>query len=310
MARYLVTGGAGFIGSNIVERLVARGDDVCVLDDFSSGKPENLQDVRGLIELIEGSICDPADITLAVKDADYVLHLAARPSVPESVERPDLSHEANVNGTFNMLMAAREAEVKRFVFSSSAAVYGDTPVLPNREELAPDPLSAYAVAKITGEYYCKIFTQLYGLPTVRLRYFNVFGPKQNPKSQYASVIPAFISRALAGEAPVIYGDGEQTRDFVHVENIFRANMLACETDDAVGGVFNIAGGRSISVNELAATITQIAGGDVRPVHGPERPGEVKHSAADITRARQLLGYEPAIGFEDGLAQTIDWYRGQ
>jgi UDP-glucose 4-epimerase len=309
MSFYLVTGGAGFIGSNIVERLVARGERVRVLDDFSSGKRENLAAVVDRVELLQGTICDAALVRYALRDADYVLHLAARPSVIESIERPDLCHAGNVTGTFNVLMAAREAGVKRLVFSASAAAYGNSAPLPNREDAAPDPLSPYAVAKVTGEYYCKTFAELYSLPTVALRYFNVFGPRQNPHSQYASVIPKFITMMLRGEPPTIFGDGEQTRDFVHVENVFRANLLACQAPGVEGRLFNIAAGRAVSVNELAATIGRILGKPIAPVHAAERPGEVRHSTADIARARQLLGYEPSVGFEDGLRQTVEWYRG-
>ena len=308
MALYLVTGGAGFIGSNIVERLVASGEQVRVIDDLSSGRLENLEHVKDEIEFIEGTICD-AEATLdAVRGADYVLHLAARPSVMESINQPELGHRANIDGTFNVMMAAREAGVKRLVFSSSAAVYGNSAALPSREDFRPGPLSGYAVAKVTGEYYAKVFAGLYGLPTVVLRYFNVFGQRQNPDSQYSSVIPKFISLMLQGERPTIFGDGEQSRDFVHVENIYRANMLACRADGVEGGLFNVAAGQPSSVNDLAMTINRLLGTNIEPEYAPERPGEVKHSAADISRARELLGFEPAVRFEEGLAETIKWYR--
>ncbi|NQT20153.1 MAG: SDR family oxidoreductase, partial [Planctomycetes bacterium] len=282
MPKYLLTGGGGFIGSNIAERLVKDGDDVRIIDNFSTGRKENIADFLDKIELIEGDICNAADIEKAVDGVDYVLHLAAKPSVPASVADPRGCHEANIDGTFNVLMAAREAGVKRVVYSASSSAYGDTLELPNKETFAPRPLSPYAVAKLVGEYYCKVFTEIFGLECVSLRYFNVFGPKQNPKSQYAAVIPKFILMLLNGEQPTIFGDGEQLRDFTFVENVYIANKLACTAPGAAGKLFNCACGSPISINKLVEVLNDVLGMSIAPVHLDERPGDVKDSAADVT----------------------------
>jgi len=310
MAKYLLTGGGGFIGSNIAERLVRDGEEVRIIDNFSTGRRENLAGLEGSIELIEGDITDMAAAEKATAGVDYVLHLAARPSVPASVEDPRSCHEANVDGTFNVLMAARDAGVKRLVYSASSSAYGDSPELPNRETFAPRPLSPYAVAKLVGEYYCKVFTEIYGLECVSLRYFNVFGPRQNPASQYAAVIPKFITALLAGEQPTIFGDGEQTRDFTFVENVYLANRLACTADGAAGQVINCACGKPISINHLLDVLNEILGTDIEPLYLDERPGDVKHSAADVTRAREILNFDPPVDLKTGLEQTIEWYKRQ
>jgi len=308
MAKYLITGGAGFIGSNIAERLAADGQHVRIIDNLSTGRRQNVAAFAGRVEMIEGDICDVRHITSAMQGVDYVLHLAARPSVPASVENPRQCHEANIDGTFNVLMAARDARVKRVVYSASSSAYGNSAQLPNREDYAPGPLSPYAVAKLVGEYYCKVFTEIYGLECVSLRYFNVFGPRQNPASQYAAVIPKFITSLLEGKAPVIFGDGEQTRDFTFVENVYRANVLACTAEGAPGQVFNVACGQPISVKKLVDVLNEILGTHIAAEHLPERPGDVKHSSADITRARTILKFEPAVDLRTGLERTVAWYK--
>jgi len=309
MARYLVTGGAGFIGSNIVHALIERRAAVVVLDDFSTGRRGNLAEVAKRIEVIEGSITDPATCRRAAAGADYVLHQAALPSVPRSVEDPLATHAANVTGTLNMLVAARDARAKRFVFAASSAVYGDLAPSPKREDMPTNPLSPYAVQKLASEHYCTLFHRLYGLQTICLRYFNVFGPRQNPNSQYAAVVPAFITMYLRGQAPTINGDGAQARDFTYVDNVVHANLLACEApDEAAGQVYNTACGHQISVNDLTALIRDIVGPDLAPRHGPPRAGDVRHSHADITKARRCLGYEPVVSFRDGLERVVEWYK--
>jgi len=309
MATYLVTGGAGFIGSHIVDELVRRGEQVRVLDDFSTGKVENLEQARRAIRLIEGDLRDPAAVQAAVQGADYVLHQAALASVPRSVADPLASNEVNVTGTLNVLLAARQAGVRRVVYASSSSVYGDSPTLPKHEDMPTRPLSPYAVSKLAGECYCQAFYQVYGIPTVALRYFNVFGPRQDPASQYAAVIPRFITAALAGRPLTIYGDGLQSRDFTYVSNVVAANLLACQSERAIGQVVNASCGERISLLELAARLGQLLGGGRLPVqHEPARPGDVKHSQADITRARNVLGFVPSIDFPTGLEQTVAWYR--
>ena len=297
---YLVTGGAGFIGSNIAERLVRLGKEVRVLDNFSTGKRENLSAFEEKIDVIEGDIADPSVCRRAVSGVKYVLHQAALPSVPRSVKDPIATNNANVVGTLNMLQAAREAGVKRFVYASSSSVYGDSEVLPKVETMNPAPLSPYAVSKLAGEYYCKVFFQLFGLETVSLRYFNVFGPRQDPTSDYAAVVPKFVSALLRKEPPRIYGDGEQTRDFTFVENVVDANLAGTEAPNCAGRVFNIACGARITVNRLAELLGEYLGVRVPAVHVERRPGDVMHSLADIGAARDGLGYEPGIGVEDGL----------
>lgn len=308
MAKFLVTGGAGFIGSNLVDALVAAGDDVRVVDDFSSGKVENLEGVRSRIDLVEGSIADASTVLRAVEGRDYILHHAALASVPRSMDDPLLNHRVNVDGTLHLLLAARDAGVKRFVLASSSAVYGEGPDDPKRETSVPMPRSPYASSKLIGEQYCGQFTACGWVPTVCLRYFNIFGPRQDPASDYAAVIPIFIRRMLEGRAPTIFGDGLQTRDFVYVENVVRANLLAVEKDSAVGGVFNIACGKSFTVNELYDRLAAILGFGEPARHEPPRAGDVKMSSASIERAREELGFEPVVGYEAGLERTAKWFR--
>jgi len=310
VAKFLVTGGAGFIGSNLVDALVAAGDDVRVLDDLSSGRIENLDGVRSLIDFVEGSVTDPAAVRRAVAGRDYVLHHAALASVPRSMEDPLLNHRVNVDGTLNLLLAAKEARVKRFVLASSSAVYGEGPDDPKRETSATLPQSPYAASKLIGEQYCGQFTACGWVPTACLRYFNVFGPRQDPASDYAAVIPIFIHRMLDGKVPTIYGDGLQTRDFVFIENVVQANLLAVEKDGAVGGVFNVASGSSYTVNDLYGRLARALGFAEPAHHAPPRAGDVKMSSASIDRARAQLGFEPAVGYEDGLERTAAWFREQ
>lgn len=309
MARYLVTGGAGFIGSNIVATLVEQGEEVVVLDDFSTGKRDNLDGVFEGITLLEASVADRV-VRAAVEGVDYVLHQGALASVPRSVDDPVSTNRANVEGTLNLLVAAREAGVKRVVFAASSSAYGDQPTLPKVETMAPMPLSPYAASKVAGEYYCQAFTACYGLETVCLRYFNIFGPRQDPASQYAAVVPKFITRMLDGQPPVVFGDGEQSRDFTYVADCVAANLLACTAPDAAGGTFNVACGGRYTLNELVGLLNQILGTDLRPVYEAERPGDVKHSQADISAARAALGYQPRVSFEEGLRRTVEWFRAQ
>jgi len=307
MATYLVTGGAGFIGSHIAERLVERGDSVVVLDNLSTGKVENLAGCRDRITFIEGDLRDLDTVKGACRGVDYVLHQGALASVPRSIADPIASNEVNLNGTLNVLAAAREARVRRVVYAASSSVYGDTPTLPKQEDMPADPLSPYAVSKYAGELYCQAFVRLYGIETVVLRYFNVFGPRQDPTSQYAAVIPLFISALQRGEAPRVFGDGEQSRDFTYVANVVEANLLACQAPDASGRVINIACGERITINDLIRALQQLLKVDTDPVYDQPRPGDVKHSVADITRARELLGYETVVAFEEGLRRTAEWF---
>lgn len=308
MSRYLVTGGAGFIGSHLVETLLERGHHVRVLDNFLTGRRENLAPFAGRIELVEGDLRDKAACERACAGVDYILHEAALPSVPRSVADPFTTDEINVRGTLNLLWAAREARVKRLVFASSSSVYGDEPGLPKREGVEGKPLSPYAVSKFTGEKYLQVFAKTYGLETVSLRYFNVFGPRQDPASQYAAAIPLFITKILKGEAPTIYGDGEQSRDFTYIANVVEGNLLACTAAGASGGVFNVACADRITVNSLIGQINRILGTSVVPLHVDPRPGDIKHSFADITAAGHGLGFRPIVTFEDGLKRTIRWYQ--
>lgn len=306
---YLITGGAGFIGSNMAHHLLGRGEKVRVLDNFSTGRRENLEGLGTGFELVEGDLIDPVAVGRAVKGVRYILHFGALPSVIRSVEDPWSANSVNIDGTLQLLIAARDAGVERLVFSSSSSVYGNTPVLPKREDMTPNPLSPYAVQKLAGEHYGRIFHELYGLKTYALRYFNVFGPRQNPKSQYAAVIPLFIQSMLQGRPPLIHGDGEQTRDFTFVEDIISANLACCTApDDAAGEVFNVAWGNRISVNALADTIAKILGTSIKPVHDPVRPGDVRDSQADAAKALRMIGWKPRISFDEGLSRTIDWYR--
>lgn len=310
MNRYLVTGGAGFIGSHIAEELVKRGDSVRIVDNFLTGKEENIASFLDGIELIRGDIRDLKLCREAVKDVDYVLHQAALPSVPRSVEDPLLTNAINIEGTLNVLVASRETSVKKVVFASSSSVYGDDEHLPKKEGLEGNPLSPYAVSKYAGEKYCQVFSEIYGLPTVSLRYFNVCGPRQDPFSQYAAVIPNFITRLLADKAPIIHGDGEQSRDFTYVANVVEANLQAALVPDVSGQVFNLGNGIRTTVNDLAKTLTELIKKDIEPKHEEERPGDVRHSFADISKAEALLDYTPRVSLKDGLLRTIEWFRDQ
>lgn len=308
MALYLVTGGAGFIGSNIVEELLKRRERVRVLDNFSTGRRENITSFLDQIELIEGDLSDLNTVKKAVKGVDYILHQAALPSVPRSIENPVASNEANVSGTVNLLTAAKDAGVKRVVYASSSSVYGDTPTLPKLETMKLNPRSPYAVSKLAGEYYCQAFHSVYGLETVVLRYFNIFGPRQDPTSQYAAVIPLFIQAMLEGESPTIFGDGLQSRDFTFVANAVQANLLAATASQAAGSVLNVACGTSFTLLDLVKMLNGIIGTNIKAIHAEPRPGDVKHSLADISLAEKLLGYQPLVEFEAGLKETVEWYK--
>ncbi len=308
MQTYLVTGGAGFIGSNIVSALVERRDDVRVLDSLATGRQTNLVGLDGRITQITGDLRDAEAVKRAVGGVDAVFHQAALSSVARSIADPLSSHEINATGTLILLQAAREAGVRRFVYASSSSVYGDTPTLPKVETLPTNPLSPYAVAKLAGEQYCRVFFRLYGLETVCLRYFNVFGPRQDPNSEYAAVVPKFIAAMSKRQPPVIHGDGTQSRDFSYVSNVVEANLLAASANGIGGEVFNIACGQQASLLDLVASLNRILGTSIEPSFGPPRPGDVKHSMADIDHARLLLGYEPRVLFEAGLARTADWFR--
>jgi UDP-glucose 4-epimerase len=308
MAVYLVTGGAGFIGSNIVARLVKERHKVRVIDNFSTGKRENIASFLNDIELIEGDIVDIDIVRDVVKGVDYILHQAALPSVARSVEDPVRSNEVNINGTLNILIAARDAGIKRVVYASSSSAYGDTLTLPKREDMKPAPLSPYAITKLTGEEYCKVFYTIYGLETISLRYFNVFGPNQDPTSEYAAVIPKFITLMLAGKQPIIYGDGGQSRDFTYIENVVNANLQAATTSKGIGETFNIACGERITVNELCRKLNNIMNTHIQPIYSAPRPGDIRHSLADISKAQRYLGYQPHIDIDKGLQMTVEWYK--
>jgi len=305
----LVTGGAGFIGSHIAAALMASGARVRVLDDLSTGHRENLEEIGGDLDFIQGSVADEALLHKVLDGVEVVFHEAAIPSVPRSVEAPKQTHVASVDGTFSLLLAARDQHVKRVVYAASSSAYGDQPTLPKSEQMLPDPLSPYAVAKLVGEYYCQVFTRVYGLETVSLRYFNVFGPRQDPGSQYSGVVSRFISSLLSGERPVIYGDGEQSRDFTYIDNVVTANLSAATSEGASGRVINVANGQRITLNELLAELKDLTGKqDVTAEYLEPRVGDVKHSLADITLARQFLGYESKVGLREGLQRTIDWWK--
>ena len=305
---YLVTGGAGFIGSHIAESLVKRGERVRVLDNLMTGKRENLDHLVDKLEFIEADIRDANATRQAMEGVNIVYHEAAIPSVPRSVADPQLSHDVNVNGTFNVLMAARDAGVKRVIFAASSSAYGDTEVLPKTETMLPNPLSPYAAAKLVGELYCQTFTRVYGLETVALRYFNVFGPRQDPTSPYSGVISKFVTALLNNEAPTIFGDGEQSRDFTYIANVVDANLRAAEAPEAVGQVMNLGIGQRITLNQLFEELQKIIGTNLKPNYSPTRAGDVRHSLADIARAENLLGYCPLVGLAEGLKYTVDWYR--
>jgi nucleoside-diphosphate-sugar epimerase len=310
MARWLVTGGAGFIGSHLAEALVGKGETVRIADSFITGNRQNLAAAGDRAELVEGDLADPAVAARAVAGIDYVLHQAAIPSVPRSVKDPATSNRANVDATLQLLIAARDAQVKRVVYAGSSSAYGDTPTLPKREDMPTHPLSPYALQKLVGEQYMQLFTALYGLETVSIRYFNVFGPRQDPSSPYSGVIALFVTALLAGKAPTIVGDGGQTRDFTYVANVVDGVLRAATAPGASGEVINVATGRQISISELAKTLGEIIGVTAAPVHIDSRPGDVRDSLADISKAKAILGYEPTVGLEEGLRKTVDWYRTQ
>jgi nucleoside-diphosphate-sugar epimerase len=307
MAYYVVTGGAGFIGSHLSEELVRRGHRVRVADSLITGKRSNLAHIPG-VELLEGDLADLAFARKAVEGADYVLHQAAIPSVPRSVKDPISSNRANVDGTLNALVASRDAGVKRLVFAASSSAYGDTPTLPKHEKMPTNPLSPYALQKVIGEQYLQMFTRLYGLETVSIRYFNVFGPRQDPSSPYSGVISVFATALLENRPPTIFGDGEQTRDFTYVANVVDGVLRACEAPGASGAIINVATGGRISLNQLFEEMRKLIGSDVRPKYEQSRAGDVRDSQADIAKARELLGYAPTVSFEEGLKKTVDWYR--
>lgn len=313
MATYLVTGCAGFIGSNLVEALVARGERVRGIDNFLTGKRENLDAARtgegaNQVEFIEGDIRSLDDVRRAVEGVDYVLHQAALPSVPRSVDDPIKSNDVNVTGTLNVLVAARDAKVKRVVYAASSSAYGDNPTLPKVETMAPNPKSPYAVNKLVGELYCRVFHGIYGLETVGLRYFNVFGPRQDPQSQYAAVIPRFITSLLSGTPPTVYGDGEQSRDFTYIANVIEANLRACTAEKAPGSVVNIACGERYTLNQVLDLLRGLIGVDTPATYDENRRGDVKHSLADIDAAKELLGYAPVVTFEEGLRRTLAHFK--
>ena len=305
----LVTGGAGFIGSHIASALSASGARVRILDDLSTGHRENLDEIGGDIDFVQGSVADEQLLAKALENVELIFHEAAIPSVPRSVEAPRKTHVASVDGTFSLLLAAKEAGVKRVVYAASSSAYGDQPTLPKSEQMSPDPLSPYAVAKLVGEYYCRVFTRVYGLETVSLRYFNVFGPRQDPGSQYSGVVSRFISALLNDERPVIYGDGEQSRDFTYIENVVAANLSAASAPNAAGKVINVANGQRITLNELLEELKQLTGRtDVTAEYREPRVGDVRHSLADITMAQELLGYTSKVDLRGGLQRTLDWWK--
>jgi len=306
---YLVTGGAGFIGSNIVQALLDRGETVRVLDNFSTGRRVNLEFGNSeRLEIVEGDVRDFECVRSACSGVEFILHEAALASVQRSVKDPLASNAVNVGGTVNLLQAAVEEGVRRLVYASSSSVYGDTDVLPKRESMKPNPLSPYATSKLVGEYYGKNFFDIFGLPVVMLRYFNVFGPRQDPESEYAAVIPSFVSQMLRGKRPTIFGDGGQTRDFTFVSDVVQANLAACESEAAPGHVMNIASGRRVSVLELFERVKELLGAEMEPVFAPPRPGDVRDSQADISLAAELLGFEPEVSFTEGLSRTVDYFK--
>lgn len=308
MEKFLVTGGAGFIGSSICRRLVAEGCSVRVVDNLLTGKRSNLANVIDKIDFVEADMGDAEVARSAMKDVDVVLHQGALPSVPLSVDDPAATHRHCVDATFTVLMAARDAGVKRFVYAASSSAYGDTPTQPKVETMPTSPLSPYAVGKLVGEYYGSVFSKVFGLETISLRYFNVFGPHQDPTSQYAAAIPAFVTAILKDEPPTVYGDGEQSRDFTYIDNVVEANLRAARAEKTQGEVVNIACGEAITVNAIIKLINELLGKNVQPVYEPPRAGDVKHSLADITAAKKLIGFEPVVPFRQGLEKSIDWYR--
>lgn len=305
---YLVTGGAGFIGSHIVEELVTKGEQVRVIDNLSTGRRENLQHLQDDIEFMEGDLRDQETAVRAVAGVDVVIHQAALPSVPQSIKDPHGSTENNLTVTLHLLMAARDAGVKRVVYASSCAVYGDSPTLPKREDFLPAPLSPYAASKLAGEYYCRVFHQVYGLETVCLRYFNIFGPRQDPLSEYAAVIPRFITQSLSREPLLVYGDGEQSRDFLFVANVVQANLLACVAEGVAGEQFNVGCGGRISLNRLIEELKAIVDDNLKVEYTTPQPGDIKHSQASIEKASALMGYEVKVSFGEGLRRTVEWFK--
>jgi nucleoside-diphosphate-sugar epimerase len=312
MALYLITGIGGFIGSSLARALLARGEQVRGIDNFSTGRRENLADILNRIDFREADILDLDAMHAACAGVDFVLHQAAIPSVPKSVLDPLASNRANIDGTVNVLVAARDAKVKRLVYAASSSAYGDTPTLPKHEAMKPDPISPYAVAKLASEHYLISFYRCYQLETVALRYFNIFGPRQDPSSQYSGVLAKFITLMLRGEQPAIYGDGEQSRDFTYIDNAVEANLLACQAPaaKAAGQVFNVATGRRVTLNETFKLLQSLTAYSGQPNYGPERGGDIKHSLADISKAAAALGYQPKVDFEAGLRRTVEWYRGR
>ncbi len=304
---YLITGGAGFIGSNLAEALVNRGATVKILDNFSTGRMENIEHLLDKVEVINGDIRYLNTLMEVTKGVDYILHQAALPSVPRSIQTPIESNDVNLNGTLNVLYAAKENGVKRVVYAASSSAYGDTPTLPKVETMKPNPLSPYAVNKLAAEQYCSVFYKVYGLETVALRYFNIFGPRQDPNSYYSAVIPKFIKAFFKNESPTIYGDGSQSRDFTYIDNVIEANLLACKAPDAPGHVFNIACGERITLNQLAEELRELTGATATAVHGDPRPGDIKHSLADISLAEKLLGYKVKVRVKEGLQKTVKWF---
>lgn len=312
MATYLITGIAGFIGSSLARAILARGDNVRGVDNFSTGKRNNIVELLDRIDVREADLLDLDAMQSACQGVDYVLHEAAIPSVPRSVLNPLESNRANIDGTVNVLVAARDAKVKRVLYAASSSAYGDTPTLPKHEDMSPNPISPYAVAKLASEYYMASFWRCYGLETVALRYFNIFGPRQDPTSPYSGVLAKFITQMLKGEQPTIHGDGSQSRDFTYVENVVHANLLGCQApaSEVAGRVFNVATGTRIDLNEMFRVLKKLTGYPGEVKHGPERAGDVKHSLADLSRSEKHLGYKPQVNFEEGLRRTIDWYRSQ
>jgi len=308
MDRYVVTGGAGFIGSNICRRLVSEGCFVRVIDNLSTGHLRNLDGIMDKIEFVQADMGDRDVARRAMEGVDVVLHQGALPSVPKSIEDPAATHRHCVEATFNLLLAARDAGIRRFVYAASSSAYGESPTLPKVETMHTAPVSPYAVAKLTGEYYCKVFYTVYGLETISLRYFNIFGPHQDPTSQYAAAIPAFVTAILNDTPPTVYGDGLQSRDFTYVENVVTANLLAARAKQTHGEVVNIACGEQITVNDVIAHVNRCLGKNIDPVYAPTRPGDVKHSLADITLAEKVIGYKPVVRFAEGLEKAIEWYR--